>query len=133
MCPQKWYASAFWVFSAAASTPPPLAASRSRPARARNPRREVDSATASLSTHRLGRGHEDALELEERVEGSLRQHFAVRREHDGVGAAGHAELPPRVRILLLVEDPELDLGVRGDEPQGRLERPAERAALRAEN
>ncbi|TML53211.1 MAG: hypothetical protein E6G15_09555 [Actinobacteria bacterium] len=39
--------------------------------RARKPRREVVVTTASLSTDRPGRGGENALELEERVERSL--------------------------------------------------------------
>ena len=97
MWPQKWKASAFCARSAAARSPPPLTPSSSRPARARNPRREVDSATASLSTHRLGRGGEHALELEERVERALGEHLAVGREHDRVRAAGNRERRARPR------------------------------------
>src|SRR3954470_9156966 len=133
MCPQKWNASALSARSAAATIPPPLTASSSFPARARNPRREVDPATASLSTHRLGRGGEHALELEERVERPLGERLAVGRQNDGVRAARNGELAPGLGVLLLVEDLELDLGVRRDEPERRLERAAERAAGRAED
>src|SRR5207244_3973374 len=100
MWPQKWYASAFCASSAAATSPPPLTASSSRPARARNPRREVAPATASLSTDGSRGGDQQALELVERVERPLREHLAVGREHDRVGAARDSELVPGLRVGL---------------------------------
>src|SRR2546423_10459509 len=133
MCPQKWNASAFSARSAAPSTPAPLTARRSFPARARKPRREVVLTTASLSTDGPGRGGEHGLELEERVERPFREHVAVRREHDRIRAAGNCQLAPRLGVVLLVEDLELDLRVGGDQPQRRLERAAERAPGRAED
>src|SRR2546423_4139211 len=128
MWPQKWKASARWARNAAATKPLPDTASSSRPARARNPRRELVPATASLSTYWLGRGDEQALELEERVEGPLREHLAVRREHDRVRAARHGERGPDVGVCLFVEELQLDLGVGGGEPKRGLECRAERAA-----
>src|SRR5690242_12432914 len=125
MWPQKWKASAFWALSAEATIPPPLTASSSFPARARKPRREVDSATASLSMRGGGGGGQNALELEERVERPFGERLAVRREDDRVRAAGDRELVPGLGVLLLVEDLELDLGVGGDEAERRLERVAE--------
>src|SRR3954451_15753775 len=133
MCPQKWKASARSAFSAAAITPVPLAASKSLPARARNPRRELVATTASLSTHWAGRVGKDAFELEQRVERALGEHVAVGRKHDRIGAARNVELTPCLRVVLLVEELELDLGVGGDEAQRRLERLAERAAGRGED
>ena len=53
MWPQKWCAWAFCASSAAARSPPPVTASSSRPVRARNPRREVDSAIG-LAKHYTG-------------------------------------------------------------------------------
>src|SRR5437588_9826486 len=102
MWPQKWNASARSARSAAATKLPPEAASSSRPTRARKPRRELASATLSLNTRGLQGGDDQALELEERVEGSLRQHLAVRRQHDPVRAAWHRERGPDVGIRLLV-------------------------------
>src|SRR5436309_14174881 len=133
MCPQKWKASACGARSAAPSRPAPLTASRSFPVRARKPRREVVVTTASLSTDRPGRCGEHALELEERVERSFREHVAVRRQHDRVRAAGDRQLAPGLAVILLVEDLELDLRVGGDQPQRWLERAAERAPGRAED
>src|SRR3954470_7487900 len=133
MWPQKWYASAFCARSAAPRTPVPLTASRSFPARARKPRREVVETTASLSTHGPGRVGEDALELEERVERPLRERLAVGRGHHSVGAPRDREVTPGLGVLLLVEHLELDLRVGCDEPERRLERVAERAAGRAED
>src|SRR6058998_2421714 len=108
MCPQKWNASARWALSAAAITPLPLTASSSRPVRARKPRRELFSATASLSTNRPGCVGEQALELVERVEGALREDVAGRGEDDRVRAARDRELAPGLRVGLLVEELELD-------------------------
>src|SRR5438445_3631830 len=133
MWPQKWNASARWARSAAAITPLPLTASRSRPARARNPRRELVPATASLSTDGPGSVGEEALELVERVEGALREYVAVCRQNDCVGAARNGEGAPGLGVGLLVEELELDLRVRGDEPQRRLEGAAQRAARRGED
>src|SRR5438874_4830344 len=130
MWPQKWKASARWARSAAATKPLPLSASSRRPVRARNPRRELFSATASLrrplaaptmggragfagaaglSMHRLGRGDEQTLELEERVERPLGPHLSVGCEHDRIRAARHAERSPDVGVRLLVEEFQLDL------------------------
>src|SRR5438874_7663132 len=127
MCPQKWKASACCARRAAATKPVPLTARSKRPARARKPRRDVLSATVSLSTDWTGRVGEQAFELEERVEGSLREHVAVRREDDRVRTSRDREVAPGRRLGLLVEELELDLRVRGDQPQRRLERRAERA------
>src|SRR5712691_10577497 len=126
MCPQKWKASACWARSAAATTPLPLTASRNRPARARKPRRELVPATASLSIHGPGRRGEDALELEQGVEGALREHLAVGREHDRVRAPRDGQCAPDPGVGLLVEKLQLDLRVGGNESERRLERIAER-------
>src|SRR5437762_14383940 len=104
MWPQKWKASARWARSAAATKPLPLSASNRRPVRARNPRRELFSATASLSTDGLSRGDEQALELEERVEGPLGPHLSVGGDHDRIRAARHVERSPDVGVRLLVEE-----------------------------
>src|SRR5260221_13840941 len=96
MWPQKWKASARWARNAAASVPPPLTASRSRPIRARNPRREVASTTAPLRPRSSMREFElvplgsrqESLELQQRVEGPLRAHGAADVEHDAVGTPG---------------------------------------------
>src|SRR6266568_4517653 len=128
MWPQKWNASARWALNAAAITPLPLTASSSRPVRARKPRRELFSATASLSTYRTGRVGEQALELVERVESALGEDVAVRGEDDRVRTSLDREVPPGRRVGLFVEELELDLRVRSDQPQGRFERRAERAA-----
>src|SRR5919201_4307104 len=111
MCPQKWKASARSASSAAATKPPPLTASSRRPARARKPRRDVASATDSLSIYRSCRGDEQALQLVERVERALREHLAVRREDDSIRAAGILELGPRSGVSLLVEELQLHLRV----------------------
>src|SRR5437867_3245170 len=108
MWPQKWNASARCASSAAAITPLPLTASRSRPVRARKPRRELLSAIVSLSTHRAGRVGQEAFELVERVECPLGEHVAVRGEDDGVGAARDRQLAPGLCVGLLVEELELD-------------------------
>src|SRR6266700_3139560 len=115
MWPQKWNASARWALNAAAITPLPLTASSSRPVRARKPRRELFSATASLSTHRTGRVGEQGLELVERVESAFGEDVAVRGEDDRVGTSRDREVPPGRRVGLFVEKLELDLGVGGDE------------------
>src|SRR6476659_7828303 len=131
MCPQKWKASAFWALIAPSTYPPPATPSSRRPVRARKPRREVAPATASLSTQR--RRPEQRFQLVERVEGAFAEHFAIRREHDRVRAAGDRERLPGLGVLVLVEEPELDLGVAGEQPQRRLEGGAERAAGRGED
>src|SRR5881394_2903090 len=133
MWPQKWKASARWARSAAATKPLPLSASSRRPVRARKPRRELVSATVSLSTYGLGCGDEQALELEERVEGPLGPHLSVRGEHDRVRSARHVKRRPYVGVRLLVEELQLDLRVGGGEAQRRLESRAERAARRRED
>src|SRR5947207_9944212 len=133
MWPQKWNASAFCARRAPATRPPPLRASTSRPTRARNPRREVASATVSLSTDRPRRVLDQALELEERVEGSLREHHAVGVEDDAVRAAGNGERLPHARVGFLVEGLELDLWVARDEPQRGLQRPAQGAGRGGED
>src|SRR5215471_537109 len=133
MWPQKWNASACCARSAAATTPVPLTARRNLPARARNPRRELLSATASLSTHRAGRVGQEALELEERVERPLRENVSVGGEDHRVRASRDVERPPGLGIRLLVEELDLDLRVGGNEAQRRLECPAERAARRRED
>src|SRR5881394_3651332 len=133
MWPQKWKASARWARSAAATKPLPLSASSRRPVRARKPRRELVSATVSLSTYGLGCGDEQALELEERVEGPLGPHLSVRGEHDRVRSARHVKRRPYVGVRLLVEELQLDLRVGGGEAQRRLESGAERAARRRED
>src|ERR1044072_2114387 len=115
---------------AAATIPPPLTARRSLPARARNPRREVDSATASLSTDGAGRVDEEALELVERGESGLRQHVALPPEKQRGGGGGDPGLAPGVGVCLLVEELQLALGIGRDQPQARLERLAEGAAGR---
>src|SRR4051812_1501482 len=107
MWPQKWNASAFCARSAAPRTPAPLTASKSFPARARKPRREVVPTTASLSTHGSSRVGQDALELVERVERSLGERLAVGRENDRIRAAGDRQPAPRVGVVVLVEDLEL--------------------------
>src|SRR6185437_4880043 len=126
-------ASARSALIAAATIPPPLTARRNLPARARNPRREVDSATASLSTYGAGRVDQQALELEERVEGALGEEVAVCREDERVGAARDRELAPGIGVGFLVEELDLDLRIGRDQPQARLERLAERAAGRGED
>src|SRR3954451_20022156 len=131
MWPQKWKASACCARIAPSTKPPPVRPSSRRPVRARNPRRDVAPATASLSTHR--RRAEQRLELIERVERPLREHLAVGREHDCVRAAGDGERLPGGRVVVLVEELELDLGVAGEQSQGGLERGAERAAGRGED
>src|ERR671937_405577 len=134
MWPQKWNASARSARRAAATKPPPVTASSSRPTRARKPRRVLASATASLNTRgRSRRGREQALELEKRVERSLRPHFAVRREHDRVRAARDRERGPDVRVGFLVEELELDFRIGGDEPERRLESGAECTVRRCED
>src|SRR5580765_8645020 len=106
MWPQKWKASAFCARIASSTKPPPTMARMARPVRARNPRRELAPATASLNTgHRVG---EERLELVERVEGALGEHHAVGSQHDPVGAPGHRERLPRVGVVVLVERSELD-------------------------
>src|SRR5436190_593579 len=130
MWPQKWNASARWARRAAATKPLPLSASIRRPVRARNPRRELFPATASLSMHGLGCCDQETLELEERVEGPLGPHLSVRGEDHRVRAARHAERGPDVGVRLLVEELQLDLRVGGGEAQRRLESGAERAARR---
>src|SRR3954449_790827 len=131
MWPQKWYASACCARIAPSTKPPPVRPSSRRPVRARNPRREVALATASLSTHR--RRAEQRLELVERVERPLREHLAVGREHDRVGAAGGGERLPGLRVVVLVEELQLDLGIAREQTQRGLERGAERAAGRGED
>src|SRR5919198_3836207 len=133
MWPQKWKASACCARSAAATTPPPLTASRSRPARARKPRREVAPATLSLNTQRAGRVGEEAFELEERVEGALREHLAVRGQDERVRAAGDVQRAPGFCVGLLVEELELDLRVGGNQSQRGLERLAQRTPGRGED
>src|SRR5438105_5345227 len=132
MWPQKWNASARCALNAAAITPLPLTASSSRAVRARKPRRELFSATASLSTHRTGRVGEQALELVERVESALGEDVAVRGEDDRIRAPRDRERTPDLHVVLLVEELDLDLRVGRDEPQRRFERRAERAARRRE-
>src|SRR6185295_8669130 len=100
MWPQKWKASAFCARIASSTKPPPATARRARPVRARKPRLEVASAIRSLST-------DEGFQLVERVERALRKHDAFRVEHDRVGAAGHGERLPRVRVVVLVEGREL--------------------------
>src|SRR6476659_3009560 len=131
MCPQKWKASAFWALIAPSTYPPPATPSSRRPVRARTPRRAVAPATASLSTQR--RRPEQRFRLVERVVGALAEHLAIRREHDRVRAAGDRERLPGLGVLVRVEEPELDLGVAGEQPQRRLEGGAERAAGRGED
>src|SRR3954470_1873425 len=126
MWPQKWNASACCARIAPSTKPPPVRPSSSRPVRARKPRREVAPATASLSTHR--RRAEQRLELVERVECALREHLAVRREHDRVRAAGDGERLPGLRVVVLVEELQLDLWIVGEQAQRGLECGAERAA-----
>src|SRR5919204_2161356 len=128
MGPQKWTPRPGGGRAAEGRTPPPLTASTSRPTRARKPRRDVASATASLSTNRSGRRRDQALELEERVERSLREHLAVWGEDERVRAARNHDRLPGLRVQFLVERLQLDLGIAGDEAQGRLERLAEGAA-----
>src|SRR5215218_7883999 len=121
MWPQKWKASPLCVRSAAVRKPPPATPRSSLPMRARKPRRELDSATDSLSrssgTHRARRVAEEALELEERVERPLGEHLAVAREHDRVGASRDREGAPGLGVGLLVEELELDVRVVRDQPQ----------------
>src|SRR4051794_15370807 len=119
MWPQKWNASACCARIAPSTKPPPVRPSSSRPVRARKPRREVAPATASLSTYR--RWAEQRFQLVERVERALREHLAVGREHDRVGAARDAERLPGLRVVVLVEEPQLDLGVTGEQAQRGLE------------
>src|SRR5215210_491859 len=133
MWPQKWYASAFCARSASSTKPPPARPSSRRPVRARNPRRELAPATASLSTHGFQGGCQEGLELEERVERSLREDLAVAREHDSVRTAGDGERLPGFCIVLLVEELELDVGVVRDQAQRRLQCLAELAAGRGED
>src|ERR687887_1654308 len=133
MWPQKWKASAFCALSAAATNPLPLTARRSLPARARNPRRELRSATVSLSTHWAGCANDQALELVERVERPLREQVAVRREDERVGASRDREPTPGIGVGLLVEELELDLRIGGHQAQARLERLAESAARGSED
>src|SRR5690349_9535925 len=116
MWPQKWNASAFSALIAAATMPVPLTARSSLPARARNPLREVDSATVSLSTHGAGCVDEQALELEERVEGALREQVAVGREDERVGAAGNRKGAPGIGVAFLVEELDLDLRIGSHQP-----------------
>src|SRR5919197_2866112 len=126
MWPQKWKASAFCALSAAATNPLPLTARRSLPARARNPRRELRSATVSLSTHWAGCVDDQALELVERVERPLREQVAVRREDERVRAPRNRKRAPDIGVGFLVEELELDLRIGRHEAQARVERPAER-------
>src|SRR3954451_18056269 len=119
MWPQKWNASACCARIAPSTKPPPVSPSSSRPVRARKPRREVAPATASLSTH--SRRPEQRFQLVERVERALREHLAVAREHDRVGAAGAGERLPRLRVVVLVEELHLDLGIVGEQAQRGLE------------
>src|SRR3954463_9817188 len=115
MWPQKWYASACCARIAPSTKPPPVRPSSSRPVRARKPRREVAPATASLSTDR--RRGEQRLQLVERVERALREHLAVGREHDRVRATGDGERFPRFRVVMFVEELQLDLGIVGEQAQ----------------
>src|SRR4029077_19903550 len=131
MWPQKWKASAFCARIASSTKPPPATARMARPVRARNPRRELAPATASLNTgHCVG---EERLELVERVEGALGEDHAVGRQHDRVGAPGHGERLPRVVVRMLVEGRKLDAGVVREQPQRRLQGRAERAPARRED
>src|SRR4029453_19483621 len=107
MWPQKGNASAFWARRASSTKPPPARPSSSRPVRARKPRRELAPAMLSLNTERAGCVRQEALELVERVEGPLRAHLAVRREDDGVGAAGHGQRFPHVGRRVLGAPPTL--------------------------
>src|SRR5436305_14191198 len=120
MCPQKWYALASCAFNAAATAPPPLVARRSRPARAKKPRREVAA--------RIRSGSKDRLELRQRVERPLRADGGVGAEHDGVRAAGNTQCAPDVRIRVLVEPLQLDVGVGGDDMECRFDRAADGTA-----
>src|SRR6266498_716653 len=112
MWPQKWNASACCVFSAAATKPPPATPSKTCPARARKPRRELEPATASLSFSSGTYGPcsqgrcQQALQLEKRVERPLGEHLAVAPQHDRVRAAGHVQRRPGVGVLFLVEELE---------------------------
>src|SRR5262245_24723948 len=126
MWPQKWKASAFCARIASSTKPPPATARIALPLRARKPRRELASATRSLST-------DERLELVERIERALREHDAVGVEHDRVGAAGHGERLPRIGVVVLVERGELDPRVVSEQPQRRLERRAERARTGGED
>src|SRR6476469_10309506 len=126
MCPQKWKAAAFCARSASSTKPPLVTARRARPVRARKPRLDDAPATRSLST-------DEGLQLVEGVERPLREHDAVRVEHDRVRAAGHRERLPGVGVVVLVEGRELDSGVVSEQPERRLERGAERTGGRRED
>src|SRR4029453_4906044 len=116
MWPQKWNASAFWARRASSTKPPPASPISSRPVRARKPRRELAPAMLSLNTERAGCVRQEALELVERADGPPRAPRAVRREDDGVGAAGPGQRFPHVGARLLVEQPQLHVGVIREPP-----------------
>src|SRR5436190_12186720 len=143
MWPQKWKASASPGRTAAARALPPAAAKSKRPTRPRKPRLDVScaseslrrslaSGTCPLEDPLLCRG-EHALELAEAVERALRPHDAVPVERDGEGAPGDAQRAPRVRVLLLVEDPQRDNRVATERRHGRREAAAEVAGGRRED
>src|SRR5437588_7220889 len=105
MCPQKWNASAACARRAAATNPPPVTARSRRATPARKPRRDVASTTAPLKprsdSRRLrapGPGGEQSLELDQRVERSLRDDGAAAVEDDAVRAAGNRERAPDVLV-----------------------------------
>ena len=58
----------------------------------------------------------------------LAEHLAVGSEHHRVRAAWDCERLPGLGVVVLVEEPELDLRVAGEQAQRRLECRAERAA-----
>src|SRR5919198_5794245 len=143
MWPQKWNAPASSGPNAAATAPPPAAASSIRPMRARNPRRDVECASAAprrapgSGTQRvplpaLG-GREHALELREVIERSLREHGAVQPERDRERAAGNVQRVPGVGVALLVEDAQGHARIASDNGERRLERAAETATVRRED
>src|SRR5919202_281807 len=129
MWPQKWNASARSLPSAAPATPP---ATSSLPRRARNPRRDVASTTASLSRSRT-RTRDQRVELRERVERPLREHGSARVHHDAERASGNVQRTPHVGVAPLVEDLDGDTRRARDETHRRLERLTQAARRRRED
>ena len=148
--PQKWKASASPGFTAFATTPPAVAASRPAPTRARKPRREVSPASESSASpirsrsaisdlpppgparRRLG-GRQHALELGQVVERPLGEHGAVRIERDRERAARDPQLAPDLGARRPRRRPPPRRRVAGQGCDRRLQPAADAAALRGED
>src|SRR3954454_10645964 len=116
MCPQKWKASASPGLVSAPTAPAPAVSASSLETRARNPRREVEAASSSVSDASSGmgvreppfRGGQDALQLAVGVERALRAHGAAGVEGDRERASRNPELPPQLSVAHLIEDLDCD-------------------------